>query len=107
MFLELKQLSAICSPENSNLAYYNASTARYKKHDGSKKATTTPEKCYWRLHDRTGYHYKYEEDELAELAEMLPKTRTAYVFFNNRYMLEDAIVFEKVVSQKSGFKAES
>lgn len=69
--------------------------------DPFSKPTVTPEKCYYRLHGRTGYHYKYEEDELAELAAMLPETRTSYVFFNNRYMLEDAMVFQKLVEDSA------
>jgi uncharacterized protein YecE (DUF72 family) len=69
--------------------------------DPFSKPTTTPEKCYYRLHGRTGYHYKYEEDELAELAEMLPETRTSYVFFNNRYMLEDAMVFQRLAEDSA------
>jgi uncharacterized protein YecE (DUF72 family) len=66
--------------------------------DPFSKATTTPDKCYWRLHGRTGYFYKYEEDELEELASMLPADRTSYVFFNNRYMLEDALVFQTIAT---------
>jgi uncharacterized protein YecE (DUF72 family) len=60
-------------------------------------ATVTPERCYYRLHGRTGFQYKYEEDELAELTELLPESATAYVFFNNRYMLEDALLFQKIL----------
>jgi uncharacterized protein YecE (DUF72 family) len=62
------------------------------------KATVTPEKCYYRLHGRTGFRYQYEEDELAELAELLPEGETSYVFFNNRYMLEDALLFQKIIN---------
>jgi uncharacterized protein YecE (DUF72 family) len=69
--------------------------------DPFSKPTVTPEKCYYRLHGRTGYHYKYEEDELAELAAMLPENRISYVFFNNRYMLEDAMVFQKLVEDST------
>lgn len=60
--------------------------------------TTTPEKCYFRLHGRTGFRYQYEEDELTELAELLPDGKTSYVFFNNRYMLEDALLFQKIIN---------
>jgi uncharacterized protein YecE (DUF72 family) len=59
-------------------------------------ASVTPEKCYYRLHGRTGFRYQYEEDELTELAELLPAEETSYVFFNNRYMLEDALLFQKI-----------
>lgn len=59
--------------------------------------TTTPERCYFRLHGRGGFRYQYEEDELTELVELLPEAETAYVFFNNRYMLEDALLFKKIL----------
>lgn len=61
--------------------------------------TVTPEKVYFRLHGRGGWRYKYEEGELEELASMLPEEGTPYVFFNNREMLADAIVFEKIVKE--------
>lgn len=60
--------------------------------------TVTPEKCYYRLHGRTGFRYKYEEDELAELTALLPAKSPSYVFFNNRYMLEDALLFQKIIN---------
>ena len=62
------------------------------------KRATTPEKCYYRLHGRTGFRYQYEEEELTELAEFLPQKQTSYVFFNNRSMLEDALLFQKIVN---------
>ena len=65
--------------------------------DPFSKLTETPDRCYYRLHGRTGFRYKYEEDELAELAAMLPADETAYVFFNNRYMLEDALLFQRLI----------
>ena len=61
------------------------------------KPTETPERCYYRMHGRTGFRYKYEEDELTELAAMLPAEKTSYVFFNNRYMLEDALLFQNLI----------
>jgi uncharacterized protein YecE (DUF72 family) len=61
------------------------------------KITETPEKCYYRLHGRGGFRYKYEEDELAELAALLPKNKTSYIFFNNRYMTEDASLFQSLI----------
>ena len=64
------------------------------------RQTTTPEKCYYRLHGRTGFRYQYEEDELAELAGLLPAEQTSYVFFNNRYMLEDALLFQKILDRQ-------
>lgn len=65
--------------------------------DPFSKPTETPDRCYYRLHGRTGFRYQYEADELTELAQMLPADRTAYVFFNNRYMLEDALLFRSLL----------
>jgi uncharacterized protein YecE (DUF72 family) len=61
------------------------------------QTTTTPDKCYFRMHGRTGFRYQYEEDELTELIELLPNRKTSYVFFNNRYMFEDARLFQKLI----------
>jgi uncharacterized protein YecE (DUF72 family) len=58
--------------------------------------TVTPERCYFRLHGRTGFRYVYEDDELEELYAMLPKDRTSYVFFNNVRMREDAARFQMI-----------
>lgn len=65
--------------------------------DPFERATVTPEKCYYRLHGRGGWRYKYEDDELEELAAMMPKNKTAYVFFNNIYMTEDASKFKEII----------
>jgi len=65
--------------------------------DPFSKATETPDRCYYRLHGRGGFRYKYEADELAELAAMLPADKNSYVFFNNRYMTEDAVLFQSLI----------
>ncbi|MBC7901348.1 MAG: DUF72 domain-containing protein [Saprospiraceae bacterium] len=62
------------------------------------KQTVTPERCYYRLHGRTGWRYTYEEDELEDLISLLPEKETGYVFFNNVTMTEDAVRFEKILS---------
>jgi uncharacterized protein YecE (DUF72 family) len=54
------------------------------------EATATPGRCYYRLHGRGGWRYRYEDAELEELAAMLPEEGPGYVFFNNVHMLEDA-----------------
>jgi uncharacterized protein YecE (DUF72 family) len=59
--------------------------------------TVTPRRCYFRLHGRKGWRYKYEEGELEELASMLPRGATSYVFFNNVEMLDDASRFREMV----------
>ena len=64
--------------------------------------TVTPNRCYFRLHGRKGWRYKYEEGELEELAAMLPESQSAYVFFNNIHMTEDALRFREIVKE-SGF----
>lgn len=64
------------------------------------RRTLTPKNCYFRLHGRTGWRYKYEQDELEELAVMLPKNKLSYVFFNNIYMTQDAVVFKDIVKSE-------
>jgi uncharacterized protein YecE (DUF72 family) len=59
--------------------------------------TLTPGKCYFRLHGRRGWRYKYEDSELEELYTMLPKRATSYVFFNNVEMRDDARRFREIV----------
>lgn len=61
--------------------------------------TSTPERCYYRLHGRTGWRYQYEDDELAELISMLPETGVSYVLFNNVRMLDDAARFQELVQE--------
>ncbi len=56
--------------------------------------TVTPAKCYFRLHGRKGWRYRYEDSELEELLELLPPRKISYVFFNNIGMIEDAVRFQ-------------
>lgn len=63
--------------------------------------TVTSDKCYYRLHGRGGFRYQYEEDELAELAALLPENEPSYVFFNNRSMTEDALLFQQLSQKES------
>jgi uncharacterized protein YecE (DUF72 family) len=60
-------------------------------------STVTPKKCYFRLHGRRGWRYRYEDSELEELRSMLPKRVVSYVFFNNVGMLQDAQRFKQLV----------
>ena len=60
--------------------------------------TTTPKRCYFRLHGRRGWRYQYEDGELEELLSMLPRRGTSYVFFNNVHMLEDATCFKEMAA---------
>jgi uncharacterized protein YecE (DUF72 family) len=59
--------------------------------------TVTPRRCYFRLHGRRGWRYKYEDGELEELRSMLPKRVASYVFFNNVEMRDDARRFKEMV----------
>jgi uncharacterized protein YecE (DUF72 family) len=59
--------------------------------------TLTPRRCYFRLHGRKGWRYRYEDGELEELCSMLPRDAVSYVFFNNVGMLEDAVRFREIV----------
>ena len=59
--------------------------------------TLTPRRCYFRLHGRKGWRYKYEDGELEELSSMLPRRAASYVFFNNVEMLDDARRFKEIV----------
>jgi uncharacterized protein YecE (DUF72 family) len=68
--------------------------------DPFEKATMTRERCYFRLHGRGGWRYKYDDGELEELASILPRDVLSYVFFNNREMLDDAVRFERIVKEQ-------
>jgi uncharacterized protein YecE (DUF72 family) len=59
--------------------------------------TLTPGRCYFRLHGRKGWRYKYEDGELEELYSMLPKDAVSYVFFNNVEMRDDAARFKEII----------
>jgi uncharacterized protein YecE (DUF72 family) len=67
--------------------------------DPFSERTVTPGKCYFRLHGRKGWRYKYEDGELEELGSMLPKRAASYVFFNNVEMRDDARRFRLIVEE--------
>jgi len=52
---------------------------------------------YWRLHGKTGYRYRYTEEDLTELEDKLRRHqgvhRRSYVMFNNIYSKDDALRF--------------
>jgi uncharacterized protein YecE (DUF72 family) len=54
---------------------------------------------YWRLHGKGTYSYRYSDEELAQLAEMVLRYQQerytrSYVLFNNVWMNQDAIRFQ-------------
>jgi uncharacterized protein YecE (DUF72 family) len=67
--------------------------------DPFSERSVTPGKCYFRLHGRRGWRYKYEDGELEELYSMLPKRAASYVFFNNVEMRDDARRFREIVEE--------
>lgn len=67
------------------------------------RKSVTPTKCYFRLHGRKGWRYKYEEGELSELATMLPENNGSYVFFNNIHMTEDALKFKEIIKSDADY----
>ena len=69
--------------------------------DPFKERTVTPRRCYFRLHGRRGWRYKYEDAELEELYSMLPKGARSYVFFNNVEMRDDARRFKEIAESES------
>ena len=52
---------------------------------------------YWRLHGRTGYRYRYTEEDLTELEGKLARHKDlqdrSFIMFNNVYSKEDALRF--------------
>lgn len=71
--------------------------------DPFSERTATPARCYFRLHGRRGWRYKYEEGELEELLSMLPRRGVSYVFFNNVHMLDDATRFKEMAAGGADF----
>jgi len=55
---------------------------------------------YFRLHGKTGYNYRYSDEELNYLKEKIEKGIPTYVMFNNVYMFEDALRFKKIMKIK-------
>jgi uncharacterized protein YecE (DUF72 family) len=55
---------------------------------------------YFRLHGRTGYRYRYSDQDLEQLREMAGKHALCYVLFNNISMLEDARRFQRLAGSR-------
>jgi uncharacterized protein YecE (DUF72 family) len=62
--------------------------------------TETPDNCYFRLHGRNGWRYQYETSELEDLADGVVKRDAGYVFFNNSRMMDDALQFCRILSDR-------
>jgi len=55
--------------------------------------------AYFRLHGRTGYGYRYSDDDLQQLAAWCHLYADAYCMFNNASMWEDALRFRSLLSR--------
>jgi len=53
--------------------------------------------AYFRLHGRSGYRYRYSDEDLRQLLSWCQEYPTAYVLFNNVSMWEDALRFQAMV----------
>lgn len=75
-------------------------------------STVTPDKLYFRLHGRGGWRYEYDQEEIRELAAMIPAKKSgasksqdsvgvqgSYVFFNNVRMIQDALRFREILAE--------
>src|SRR3954451_281377 len=63
------------------------------------RSTVTPQNCYFRLHGRPRWRYTFDDEDLYELATIVPHDRLEYVFFNNITMKEDAIRLHRVLGE--------
>lgn len=68
--------------------------------DPFKESPVWGEMRYFRLHGRTGYRYKYTDDDLQQLTAKVQGESLCYVMFNNVPMFDDALRFEQFVRQQ-------
>jgi uncharacterized protein YecE (DUF72 family) len=66
--------------------------------------TTYGAAAYFRLHGRGGYRYRYSDEELEGLRQMCLRQveegrRPVYCLFNNVFMLEDSLRFQRLLAQ--------
>lgn len=56
---------------------------------------------YFRLHGRSGYHYRYTQEEIEALAQKLKETqKETFCLFNNTFMLENALELKRKLTEK-------
>jgi len=66
--------------------------------DPFKSKSTCGKIRYYRLHGIGGYRYKYTQDDLCVLKELVKKKTDTYVMFNNTSMYDDAQAFKELTS---------
>lgn len=64
------------------------------------RRSLTPKRCYYRLHGIPRWRHTYEDDELRDLAGLIPASASGYVLFNNITMKDDAVRFVEVLKAK-------
>jgi len=62
-------------------------------------ATVSTDVTYWRLHGITGSRHVYTDDELRQLAAMIPSRGETYVMFNEIPRVDDAERFKAIIGQ--------
>lgn len=67
--------------------------------DPFKASPTSGAFRYFRLHGKTGYRYKYSDDDLQELKSRIEGDSLCYVMFNNVPMFDDALRFMKILGK--------
>ena len=55
---------------------------------------------YFRLHGITGYAYRYSDNDLKRLKQLIEEKPT-YVLFNNNWMKDDALRFTELISPRA------
>lgn len=55
--------------------------------------------AYFRLHGRSGYRYRYTDDDLLQLKAWCEQHPEVYCLFNNVYMWESASKFRKLIAR--------
>jgi uncharacterized protein YecE (DUF72 family) len=68
--------------------------------DPLKGAPVWGQLCYYRLHGPRGYASRYEVNDLRQLLAMCHGE--TYCFFNNRFMLDDALAFRRLARSRKG-----
>ncbi len=56
--------------------------------------------AYFRLHGKTGYRYRFSEDDLRWLKGLFMSYETVYCMFNNIAMFEDACRFKDIIAKE-------
>lgn len=54
---------------------------------------------YLRLHGKTGYRYKYSNDDLIKIKRIAELYPQSYILFNNIYMYEDSLKMVKILNK--------